>query len=259
MDRLKGKVALITGAANGMGRAEAELFAREGACVIMTDNQRDALERAYKNLRDQGLSVTAYYQDVAIEADWDDVIEKSMSEYHRIDILINNAGIGPGRTNLKHMDVARWERVLGVQLWGPVFGMSKVYPIMKEQGGGVILNVCSLASYTAMAGANPYTAAKSAMLGLTRSAASDFAKDNIRVNAIVPGIVITELMGDVMKDPGHPWMLKQGERIKLKNPDGSARFGDPMDAAYAMLYYASDEAGYITGTVLPVDGGYMTY
>lgn len=259
MDRLKGKVAIITGAASGMGRAEAAVFAQEGAKVVMTDNNHDLLDKAAQELKEQGLDVLPMYHEVSQQSEWVRVVQDTMKAHGKIDILVNNAGIGPGKTNLKYLDVDRWKLVLGVQLWGPVFGMNQVYPIMKAQGGGVILNVCSLASYSAMAGANPYTAAKSAMVGLTRAAASDFAKDNIRVNAITPGIIITKLMGDVMDDLEHPWMVKEGARIKLKTAEGKPRFGDPKDAAYAMVYYASDEASYITGTILPVDGGYMTF
>lgn len=258
MKRLENKVAIITGAANGMGRAEAELFAAEGAKIVAVDLQEEELKNVEEAIRNAGGDVVTLVADVALEESWQEIVKIALNTYEKIDILINNAGIPSGGTNLEKFDKARWEKVLGIQLWGPVFGMRYVYPEMEKNGGGSIINVSSLSAFSAMGKASPYTAAKSAIWGLSRAAASDFAPYNIRVNVLVPGIVKTKLMGDIMDDENHPWMVQEGARIKMLNGT-KPWYGDPMDAAYAALYYASDESRYITGTNLPIDGGYLTY
>ena len=255
MDRVAGKVAIITGAASGMGEAYARVFAKEGAKVVMTDINESLLMETYGKLKEMGLEVTPVVQDVAVPEQWDAVVKKTLDTYGYLDILINNAGIGPGTAYLRNLDKPEqweiWKRVNEVQLYGPVLGMSRVLPYMVKQKKGCILNVSSLAAFTAMGGATAYTAAKGGIAALTRAAASDNGKHNIRINAIVPGIVLTNLMQE-MKDPENWWMKQELRRIKLND------YGYPDDTAYAALFLCSDEARHITGVLLPVDGGYLT-
>ncbi len=255
MGRLEGKTAIVTGAAGGMGEGYARVFAREGAKVVMTDIDRAKLMDAWARLKEMGLEVTPVEQDVAVPEHWDKVVEQTLEAYGDIDILVNNAGIGPGSAYLRNLHKPEqwdiWKRVTEVQLYGPVLGMSRVLPHMVKQKKGCILNVSSLAAFTAMGGATAYTAAKGGIAALTRAAASDNGKHGIRVNAIVPGIVLTDLMEE-MKDRENWWMKQELRRIKLDD------YGYPDDTAYAGLFLCSDEARHITGVLLPVDGGYLT-
>ncbi len=266
MDRLKNKVAVVTGAAGGMGEADARIFALEGAKVIMVDIDGPKLQEAAAHITELGGIVYPIEADVAFEESWETIVKTALDQYGKIDILVNNAGISGIRfegeaffpCTLSMFDGDMWKRVIDVQLWGPIYGMKHVYPVMKENGGGSIINVTSLSAFCAMGGASPYTTAKSGIWGLTRAAASDFAPDGIRVNAMLPGIVKTNLL-PFMDDETHPWMLQEGARIKMRKEDGTALFGEPDDAAYVALFYASDESRYITGTRMPIDGGYLTY
>lgn len=255
MKRLEGKIAIVTGAASGMGEAYARIFAQEGAKVVMTDINEPLLMETYGKLKEQGLDVTPFEQDVAIPEQWDSLVAKTLEIYRDIDILVNNAGIGPGTAYLRNLHKEEqweiWKRVNDVQLYGPVLGMSRILPHMVQQKKGCILNIASLAAFVAMGGATAYTAAKGGIAALTRAAASDNGKYNIRVNAIVPGIIITNLM-EQMKDRENWWMKQELRRIKLGD------YGYPDDAAKAALFLCSDEARHITGALLPVDGGYLT-
>lgn len=159
MRRLENKVAIITGAASGMGEAYARVFAQEGAKVVMTDINQPLLEETHEKLRAMGLEVTAVAQDVAVPEQWDVVMDKTLETYGDLDILVNNAGIGPGTAYLRNINKPEqweiWKRVNEVQLYGPVLGMSRALPYMVKQKKGCILNVSSLAAFTAMGGPRP--------------------------------------------------------------------------------------------------------
>lgn len=255
MGRVEGKTVIVTGAASGMGEGHARLFAQEGAKVVMTDINEQKLMEVYEAFKSEGLDVTPVVQDVSVPEQWDEVVAKTLDIYKDIDILINNAGIGPGTAYLRNLHKPEqweiWKRVTEVQLYGPVLGMSRVLPYMVTQKKGCVLNVSSLSAFTGMGGATAYTAAKGGIAALTRAAASDNGKHNIRINAIVPGIVLTNLMEE-MKDREGWWMKQELRRIKLND------YGYPIDTAYAALYLCSDEARHVTGVLLPVDGGYLT-
>ena len=255
MERLEDKVAIVTGAAGGMGLGYARLFAQEGAQVVMTDINSKKLTLTAQNLLAEGLDVFPLVQDVADPEQWDHVMAQTLEHYGKLDILVNNAGVGAGNAHLRNIQdpekLAVWKRVLDIQLYGPVYGMSRVLPYFVEQKHGVILNVTSLSAFTAMGGATAYTAAKSAIAGLTRAAAADNAKHGVRVNAILPGIILTDMMEE-FKDPDCWWMQQELRRIKMN------RYGTPEDTAKAGLFLCSDDADYITGVILPVDGGYLT-
>jgi 3alpha(or 20beta)-hydroxysteroid dehydrogenase len=254
MGRLDGKVAIVTGAAGGMGEGYARVFGREGAKVVMTDVNAPKLDGAYDKLKALGYDVIRVHQDVAFPEQWDMVMEQALAAYGTVDILINNAGVAGAGAHLRNLKepgkLEFWKRVTDIQLYGPIYGMSRVLPVMVKNRKGVIINISSLAAYGAMGGSTAYTAAKSAIIGLSRSAASGNAKYNIRVNVIVPGIILTDMMEE-FKNPDSWWMKQELKRIKLDS------YGTPEDTANAALFLVSDEARYITGVVLPVDGGYL--
>jgi NAD(P)-dependent dehydrogenase (short-subunit alcohol dehydrogenase family) len=257
MGRLDNKVAVITGTGSGMGAAHAKVFAREGAKVVITDINEANMEKTAEAIRNAGGVVAAIKADASKRESWDALTELALSKFGKIDVLINNAGMAR-LTNLIHFDQAEWDLVLGVQFWGPVYGMTRIYPEMKKNGGGSIINVISLSTFTAMGGSGPYTAAKSAIWGLTRAAASEMAPDNVRVNALLPGILKTNLLPN-MDNLDDPWVAQEANRIKMRTKDGRPWLGEPEYASYVALFYASDESKYITGTYLPIDGGYLTY
>lgn len=245
MKRLENKTAIITGAAGGMGKAEAILFAREGARVIATDTQFDKLKTWVDNERLSGLSIQCIAHDVTSETDWKNVIDFALSTFGKIDILVNNAGVFPAGATTENTDKTAWEKILAINLTGPFLGVKAVMPHMKERGGSIV-NVSSIAG---MVGGNgpAYSASKAGLRLLTKDMAVEFAKYHIRVNSLHPGGVLTPMTDFFAQVPGAE------EMIKSSSPQG--RMADPMELAYPALFLASDESSFMTGAELVVDGG----
>ncbi|MFD5751801.1 SDR family NAD(P)-dependent oxidoreductase [Streptomyces sp. NPDC127033] len=246
MDRIRGKVAIVTGAARGQGEAHSRLFAAEGARVLMTDVLDDAGETVAEELRDAGYDVRYRHTDVTSEADWLATVEDAERRWGRIDILVNNAGIVGTMKAADEEDVEAWTKITAINQQGVFLGIKHVVPAMRRSGGGAIVNTCSINGSVGAPGSFSYQASKGAVRMMTRAAALEYVKDNIRVNSVSPGLVMT------------PMAEEEGEEsnraFAAATPMG--RGARPEEVSYGVLFLASEEAGYITGTDLLIDGGY---
>ena len=236
--RLAGKVAIVSGAAGGMGRETAELFAREGAIVIAGDVQ-DPLpfDGAHENVHHTRLDVTD-------EDSWAAVVERTVADHGKLDILVNNAGVIAYEPILE-TSLETWNRLIAVDQTGVFLGMRAALPALIAGGGGAIVNFSSIWGSRAVAGAHVYHAAKGAIGNMTRNVAITHAPDGVRANSVHPGYILTPLTA-VQDDETNAFMIA-GTPMK--------RAGNPIEVANAVLFLASDEATYITGTTLPVAGG----
>lgn len=238
MGQLEGKVALITGGARGQGAAEAKRFAREGATVVVTDVLVEEGERTAAEVG--GLFVR---HDVSAEADWDSAVRRTLEQYGRIDVLVNNAGIMHG-ARLVNYRTEDWNRVIGINQTGVFFGMRAVAPQMIEQGAGAIVNVSSVAAREAPFGSSAYAASKAAVLAMTRVAAKELGPKGIRVNAILPGVIETDMIAG---------NTEAKAEVIARVPLG--RGADAAEVAAMALFLVSDEGSYCTGQAFQVDGG----
>ena len=249
-ERLDGKVALVTGGASGIGAETSRLFAREGAKVAITDLNDDGGRAVAAEIGD-----AAFYArlDTRNEAEWQTVVEQSVDTYGRLDILVNPAGV-PGRrtdggfTRIDEQELEDWNRVMDVNSTGIFLGMKTVIPEMRKAGGGSIVNISSIYGLVGSPNSAAYHASKGAVRLATKSAALQYAAENIRVNSVHPGIVTTGMNREINEDP-----VLSVPRLAA-TPMG--RFGQPIDIANGCLFLASDESGWMTGAELVIDGGY---
>ena len=247
--RLAGKVALISGAASGMGRSEATIFAGEGAKVVVGDlleaEGRDVVDAIAK----AGGQARFVKLDVTDEKSWQDAVASAVSAYGKLDILVNNAGIS-GTFDPDTLSVSAWDRLMNVNAKGVFLGMKCAVPAMEKAGGGAIVNISSISGFAGQDRVHmAYNASKGAVRIMTKSAAVQFGKHGIRVNSVHPGIMPPMRTSKASADP--VWRERSIRHIPLK------REGRVEEVAYAVLFLASDEASYITGTELVVDGGYL--
>ena len=243
--RLAGKVALISGAARGMGESEVRLFVREGAQVVLGDVLEEQALAVLEDIVRQGGAATFVPLDVTKESDWQQAVETSEQTYGRLDILVNNAGI-VRMAPLDETSLEDWNEVISVNQTGVFLGMKHAIPAMRRAGSGSIVNISSIAGLIGLPNIPAYQASKGAVRLLTKNAAVQYAADKIRVNSIHPGRIETPMTA--------PLAPERREMVLRLTPLG--RDGKPEEVAYGVLYLASDESSYVTGTELIIDGGY---
>jgi len=242
---LPGKVALITGAASGIGRATAEAFAREGARVLVCDVDEAGGEAAARTI---GAGGRFQRCDVTLEAEVAAAVRRAVDVWGRLDCAVNNAGITGGPGAIPDLDLERWNRTLAVNLTGVFLCLKHEIPVMREQGGGAIVNMASGAGLVGVPGLPHYCASKHGVLGLTKTAALENAKTGVRVNAICPGSTDTPLLRGLMAaDP------RLEQMVLATVPAG--RLGLPGEIAEAAVWLCSDRASWVTGESMLVDGG----
>ena len=251
--RLEGKVAVITGAASGIGRATAERFVEEGASVIVGDIQRELGEELSKQM---GGSATFRFCDVTEEKDVKELMESAVSTYGSLDIVMNNAGIVGSRGPISSTDASEFKATLDILLYGTFLGIKHAAPHMERQKSGSIINIASTAGVTGGLGPHVYAAAKHGVVGLTKNVAAELCRSGIRVNCIAPGSTVTPLVAAAYMDD-HEALEEVSEIVRAKSPILN-RPGIPIDVANAALYLASDESGNTNGHCLVVDGGLTT-
>ncbi|MCS7463646.1 SDR family oxidoreductase [Paenibacillus doosanensis] len=251
--RLSGKVAVITGAASGMGKAIAELFAAEGAKVVVSDLRDETAQTVVSGIEAGGGTAIAVAANVAKEEDIQNLIDTAMKQFGTVDILVNNAGIMDNFVPAADVTDELWERVFAINTTGPMRATRKVLPIFIEKKSGVIVNVASAGGlYGSRAGA-AYTAAKHAVVGFTKNVGFQYANLGIRCNAIAPGGVNTNI-GTTINTPNSFGMERAMAGINL-NP----RSGEPQEIAKVALFLASDDASFVNGTVVTADAGWTAY
>ena len=248
MSRLDGKVAIITGAASGIGRATAVRFAGEGATVVIADLNEEGGAAAVRECKENGGRAVFQKTDVASEAGVKAMVDRAVQEFGRLDITYNNAGLSGAIGSIENTTVEDWDRTFAVLLRGVFLGMKHSVPEMRKAGGGSIISTASIAGLGGGYGPHAYSAAKAGVVNLTRAVALEVAKDKIRVNCICPGGINTPIFNVVSDN------MALMERMLAKlHP--LQRAGHPEDIANMALFLASDESQWITGTAMVVDGG----
>lgn len=249
MGRLDGKVAIITGAGSGQGAEEARIFAREGAKVVATDIQVDKVKAVAEEITGSGGEALSFNHDVTKQEDWEMVVKETVNRFGKVDILINNAGIGgaEGFGLIDSIDLDGWNKFMTVNATSNFLGIKAVVPEMRKNGKGSIVNISSMAGIIGGAAGVHYTASKGATRLLTKGAAVELGPDNIRVNSIHPGFINTPMTSVVLDDEAMTTNALKDIPLGI--------IGEPEDVAYLALFLASDEARFITGAEHLIDGG----
>lgn len=244
-DRLRGKVALISGGARGQGAVEGKLFAREGAKVVLGDVLEEEGRRTVEEIRAAGGEAIFVTLDVTKADDWQRAVDTAVSAYGKLDILVNNAGILQ-MEGLEDIAPETWERVMAVNTTGVWLGMKAAVPALRRAGGGSIINISSISGLIGTGMQTAYQASKGAVRIMTKTAAMQYAKEGIRVNSVHPGPIDTPMTAGLDREL---WQMFVNN-VPLK------RAGTSEDVAYGVLYLASDESSFVTGAELIIDGGY---
>ena len=246
--RLKGKVAIITGAANGMGAEEARMFAREGASVVIADLLEEEGKMVEAEIAECGGTAMFVPTDATKEEDWRHTVQETVSKFRKLDILVNNAGLSSSAV-ADPMDTEGWRRIMDVNATGVFLGTKYAVPEMKRAGGGSIVNISSILGFVGGTGGHPaYHASKGAVRIFTKATAVRYGPDGIRANSVHPGIM-PPMRSSQRADP------ERREAMAKLTP--LRRTGEPIEVAYGVLFLASDEASFVTGTELVIDGGYI--
>jgi len=248
--RLNGKSAIITGASSGIGRATALIFAREGARLVLADINAASLSQVRDEIIAMGASVVARPTDVSSEAEVKALIDLAFDTFTDIDILVNNAGIGGLLDPLENQTTEEWHKVFDVNVMGPVYATKHIIQHMKSRRKGSIINIASVAGVRSGAGGNAYSACKAALINFTQTSACEVGAFNVRINAICPGLIET-----AMTQPFFDYARSTGKESQIGKYSELKRAAVPDEVAWAILFLATDEASYITGQALPVDGG----
>lgn len=253
MGRVAGKVAIVTGGAMGIGQACAELLAAEGAAVAVTDRESDAGGKVVDALVARGHRAIFLEHDVSLENGWQGVVDAVVKTYGKLDILVNNAGVG-WFGDVEHTTLEDWHKLMGVNLDGVFLGIKHAIPAMRASGGGSIVNLSSIEGLVGDPGLAAYNASKGAVRLLTKSAALYCARagTKIRVNSVHPGYIWTPMVRHALEASGNAAEMQRA--LEALHPVG--HLGEPDDIAYGVLYLASDESTFVTGSELVIDGGY---
>ncbi|MDO5672923.1 MAG: SDR family oxidoreductase [Actinomycetaceae bacterium] len=253
MGRLENKVAVITGAASGMGKAMAVLFAREGAKVVAADLNLDGAKTTAQEITQAGGTCVALACNVAEQTQTNALIDQTVEVYGTVDILVNNAGIMDSFEPVHEVTDEKWDRVFAVNTTGTMHLCRKVIPIFREKKSGAIINIASVGGLFGSRAGAAYTASKHAVVGLTKSIGYMYAPEGIRCNAIAPGSIATNI-GTSITGPSEYGSARMMPGVTLSPPPGKSE-----EVAEAALFLASDEASFVNGTVLTVDGGWTAY
>lgn len=247
--RLEGKVALISGGARGMGAAEARMFAREGAKVVVADLLEAEGQGVVESIAEVGGEAVFAKLDVTSEDDWQQAVGLAVSRFGKLDVLVNNAGIGGVRTMVEDTSGEEWDRVMDINAKGVFLGTRCAIPEMRKAGGGSIINISSQLGLVGMRDNSPaYQSSKGAVRLLTKSTAIQYASEGIRCNSVHPGPIVTPMTEGGRSDPE---VLRSMEaRVPL------GRYGEADEVSYGVLYLASDESSFVTGSELVIDGGW---
>jgi cyclopentanol dehydrogenase len=248
MKRVHGKVAIVTGAASGMGRSHAIELAREGASVVVTDVRAELAEIVANKIVQDGGKAVFQPLDVSKHDAWSAVIKKTLDSFGKLDVLVNNAGVYI-YANAVDTTPEQWDHVFSVNARGTFLGCRAAIPAMKTAGGGSIINISSNFALVGRAGFSAYCASKAAIGGFTKAIAAELAVDKIRANSLHPGLIATEMTKDLIVD-----------QASIDNLLGVAlirRVGQPVEISNAVIYLASDESAFMTGSEMVVDGGYV--
>jgi NAD(P)-dependent dehydrogenase (short-subunit alcohol dehydrogenase family) len=245
-----GKVALVTGAASGIGRATALAFAGEGAEVVVADIDAEGGRETVKLIEEASGEATFVRADVSQPADVEVMVQGCVDVYGRLDFGINNAGVEGAWARTADVSLGEWERVLAINLTGVFNCMRHEIPVMLKQGGGAIVNVASIAGLRVLANSSAYSASKHGVIGLTKAAALEYARQQIRINAVCPVFTRTPMLESLLS-------VNESYEERLKRNIPMRRYGTPEDIAAAILWLCSDAAGFVTGHALPLDGGIM--
>ena len=244
MQKLEGKVAIITGGGSGIGEATAKKIAAEGASVVVADVNEAGLQRVVEEIKATGGEATGIVLDVSKQESWEAAVAATEEAYGKLNIVFNNAGIGGATLDLTNETIENWSKVIAINQTGVMLGIRTTIDLIKKSGGGSIINTSSIFGIIGGFGAMPaYAASKGAVRNLTKNAALNFATDNVRVNSVHPGFIDTPILGDT-------------DRSLMTGSTPMGRLGQPEEIANTVAFLASDEASFITGSEIVVDGGY---
>jgi len=253
---LEGKVAIVTGAGSGLGEAISVLFAKNGATVVLADLDVDGAERVLRQIEDGGGTARVVRTDVSRPDDAEALVDAAVQGFGRLDIAVNNAGIGGPTAPVGEYPIEGWDKIIAINLSGVFYGMRYQIPAMLAAGGGVIVNMASVAGKVGLANAGGYTAAKHGVVGLTETAAVEYGARGIRVNAVGPGFIKTPLIGKrSVLDAGGESADDEMQALAALHPMN--RLGEAGEVAELVLFLASDRASFITGAYYNIDGGYL--